>query len=49
MADYEEYDSRFKKGDLLNKNRYEIIEKIGEGGFGLVYWIFIECLLKLNF
>jgi len=32
-----EYDTRLKKGDLLNKNRYEIIEKIGVGSFGRVY------------
>ena len=26
-----------KKGELLNNGRFELIEKIGQGGFGCVY------------
>ena len=36
-SNYDEYDTGFKKGALLSNGRFEIIEKIGQGGFGLVY------------
>jgi hypothetical protein len=36
-SSFEEYDTELKKGNLLNENRYEIIEKIGQGSFGVVY------------
>jgi serine/threonine protein kinase len=31
------YDTGLKKGKLLNNGRFEIIEEIGRGGFGVVY------------
>ena len=38
MASYsDEYQTCFKKGELLNNGRFEIIEGIGNGGFGSVY------------
>ena len=36
-SNYDEYDNALKSGELLNNGRFEIIEKIGQGGFGLVY------------
>ena len=36
-SNYDEYDTGLKKGELLNSGRFEIIEKIGQGGFGCVY------------
>lgn len=34
---YDKYDTGLKKGELLNNDRFEIIEAIGQGGFGYVY------------
>ena len=34
---YDIYDSSLKKGELLNNGQFEIVEKIGQGGFGTVY------------
>ena len=36
-SNYDLYDNALKSGDLLNDGRFEIIEKIGQGGFGFVY------------
>lgn len=38
MESLEYFETDLKKGDLLN-NRYELVEKIGQGGFGSVYKI----------
>ena len=35
-SNYEMYDAGLKEGEILN-NRFEIIKKIGQGGFGFVY------------
>ena len=35
-SNYDELDTGLNKGELLN-NRFEIIEGIGQGGFGFVY------------
>ena len=34
---FDEFRAEVKKGDLLNNGRFEIIENIGQGGFGCVY------------
>ena len=36
-SNYDMYDTGFKKGEILNNGRFEIIEKIGQGGFATVY------------
>ena len=36
-SNYEEYSTGIKKGELLHKDRFEIIKQIGQGGFGFVY------------
>ena len=35
-SSYDEFHAEVKKGHLLN-DRFEIIENIGQGGFGCVY------------
>ena len=36
-SNYDAYDTGLKKGEILNNGRFEIIKKIGQGRFGLVY------------
>ena len=36
-SNYDSYSAGLTQGALLNNNRFEIIEKIGHGGFGQVY------------
>ena len=33
----EQHSTELKEGDLLHKDRFKIIKKIGQGGFGFVY------------
>lgn len=38
-TNFGDYGNGYNKGDLLD-DRFEVIEKIGEGGFGIVYKVF---------
>ena len=38
-SNFDDYENDLRKGTILN-SRFEIIQRIGEGGFGIVYKAF---------